>query len=155
MHSRRFAIVSVCECESVFSLVSVCWLGKSDNANNKQKPQQNESKINVKHVWTYVPSYSHTHTHIHLAREICMSTVAHRSIYMALYLSHVTLQLLEPMHWNALNLLIYHLIVKHNYWWFVSAFVDCSIFMLVSLFIQDCCRFLPSTNRLASDRFNL
>lgn len=125
-----------------------------------QITSKNHSKMNLKLMLNmfehmFRVTVTHTHTHIHLAREICMSTVAHRSIYMALYLSHVTLQLLEPMHWNALNLLIYHLIVKHNYWWFVSAFVDCSIFMLVSLFIQDCCRFLPSTNRLASDRFNL
>lgn len=123
-----------------------------------QITSKNHSKMNLKlmlNMFEHMFRVTVTHTHIHLAREICMSTVAHRSIYMALYLSHVTLQLLEPMHWNALNLLIYHLIVKHNYWWFVSAFVDCSIFMLVSLFIQDCCRFLPSTNRLASDRFNL
>lgn len=99
-------------------------------ANNKQKPQQNESKINVKHVWTCV----------RVTAERChVSAVAHIDPSQhALYLSHVTHKLLE--HWNALNLLIYHLIVEHNYWWFVSAFSDCSIFMLV-LFKQECCCF--------------
>ena len=56
-------------------------VGKSASANNKQKPQQNESKINVKHVWTYVRVTT---------SDACL-TVAHRSICKhAQYLSHVT-----------------------------------------------------------------